>query len=187
MIRILTAALVAIAASASSEIQDDRPSESPRTHASATAAPAAGLVAENLYNGVKRPVVITVTSPRSFGIVTLALMDFDGKLLADTIDVHPGRVDLAEKLPAIWQMRRAGYLQMIDGEEPIGPALVIQPMLSRMIPVTRVERRPNGGAPYSRISGWMDENDPVAQAPPAQPPPTTAPRFRTDFARLGRR
>ena len=168
MIRIAAVIFIAMAAGAASQQQDTRrPPSTPVASASSTTP---GLNSEYLYNGVKRPAIITVNPPRSFGTVTLALMDFDGKLLAQPVEVHPGRVDLAEKLPAIWQLPRAAYLQLIDGEQPIGSALVIQPLLSRMVPVTRVDHRPNGGALYSRIVGWMDENDPAAQAPPAQPP-----------------
>src|SRR5688572_19806568 len=125
-----------------------------------------GLSAEFLYNGVNRPARITVTSPRSFGTVTLALMDPDGKSLADPIDVHPGVVDLAEKLPVIWKIRRTSYLQLIDGSTPVGSALVLQPMLSRMVPLTEIRPHPVTGNAHSRIVGWLDEN---ALPPPAMP------------------
>jgi peptidyl-prolyl cis-trans isomerase B (cyclophilin B) len=58
---------------------------------------------------------------------------------------------------------------MFDLNQPIGSALVVQPMLSRMVPVTETARRPNGST-YTRIKSWIDEN-----TPPQEPPPTTAP------------
>jgi hypothetical protein len=61
-----------------------------------------GITAEHLYNGVNRPARVTVTSPRSFGKVTLALMDFEGNALAEPVDVYPGVIDLGEQLPVIW-------------------------------------------------------------------------------------
>jgi cyclophilin family peptidyl-prolyl cis-trans isomerase len=134
--------------------------------APAPATLATGLTPEFVYNGVNRPARITVTPPRSFGTVTLALMDFDGIALADPIEVHPGVIDLAEKLPAIWDIRRTAFLQMIDGATPVGSALVLQPMLSRMVPVTEIRPHPVTGNPHSRIVRWVDEN--------ALPPPATA-------------
>lgn len=128
----------------------------------------AGLHAEHLYNGVQRPARITVTSPRSFGTVSLALMEFDGKPLAEPISVHPGIVDLDEALPQIWDLRRTAYLQLLDGERPVGSALVLQPMLSRMVPVTEVKPHPTRGTLHTSIVGWIDENDPSMQAPPQE-------------------
>ena len=140
---------------------------------------APGLTAEFLYNGVKRPAIINVASPRGFGTVTLELMDADGKPLALPAEVHPGRVDLGDTLPAIWKLRQTAYLQMMDHDEPVGAALVLQPMLARMVPQTKLDHRPTG-SPYSRIIGWVDENDPSMQEPPQSPAAaTTAPAAAT--------
>ena len=49
---------------------------------------------EYLYNGVNRPIYITITSPRTFGPMALVLMDSDGGLLADLVEVTPGDADL---------------------------------------------------------------------------------------------
>ena len=137
----------------------------PQAESSAPAV-SAGLSPEYLYNGGHRAARITVDSPKSFGTISLALMDAQGNMLADRIEVHPGVVDLDEKLPAIWNIRRTAYLQKIEGEAPIGSALVLQPMLSRMIPVTQVRPHPVSGKPHSRIIDWKDENDPIMQEPP---------------------
>ncbi|MCI0674836.1 MAG: peptidylprolyl isomerase [Phycisphaerales bacterium] len=178
---VLTAVTAAIAAAPSSP-----PPQSP------------GLWPEYLYNGINRPVIVDVVSPRSFGAVTLVLMDHAGKQLADPIEVHPGRVDLAETLPQIWDIRRAAYLQMLDLQQPVGSALVLQPMLSRLVPVTESATRTNGTT-YSRIVRWVDENQPAdppppppnsnqdgAQATSAQPPtaPATAPDRAAPVPRL---
>ena len=77
----------------------------PQAESSAPAV-SAGLSPEYLYNGVHRAARITVVSPKSFGTISLALMDAQGNMLADRIEVHPGVVDLDEKLPAIWNIRR---------------------------------------------------------------------------------
>ena len=133
------------------------------------AGPKAGITPEHLYSGVDRPTVITVVSPRSFGTVSLVLMTADGTVI-ETVEVHPGRIDLDEKLPAIWSLRKTAYLQLVDLQQPFGAALVLQPMLSRMVPQTREETHPVRGTKYSRIVGWVDEN----QLPP-EPVPTTQP------------
>ena len=134
----------------------------------------AALAAEHLYNGIHRPAIIDVVSPRSFGTVSLTLMDADGKVLAGPIEVHPGRVDLAEKLPQIWDLRRTAYLQILDLQQPVGSALVLQPMLSRLVPQTREEIHPTRGHKYSKVVDWIDENQP-APTPAASAPATTQP------------
>jgi peptidyl-prolyl cis-trans isomerase B (cyclophilin B) len=128
------------------------------------AASVPGLTAENLYNGVNRPAIIHVTSPRSFGTVSLALMSAEGQPLDAPIEVPSGKIDIGEALPKIWTIRRTAYLQMIDGQTPVGSALVLQPMLSRLIPQMREETHPTQGTKYMKIVGWIDENQPRPQA-----------------------
>jgi peptidyl-prolyl cis-trans isomerase B (cyclophilin B) len=141
---------------------------------SAARAAEPGLDCQRRYVGVNQQLLLTVTAPREFGKVTLALMHYDGTLVTDPVEVRPGRVDLSSALPAIWALEKAAYLQMLDGEEPVGHALVLQPMLSRMLPVTEQSRRPDGST-YTRIVGWRDEN-----APPPPPPPDPAPDPETE-------
>lgn len=180
----IASALAAFLWIASDAMGQQPPAESNATSsANETSTLASGLIAEHLYNGVNRPCIITVTSPRTFGTVTLALMDQFGVPLAPKIQVHPGRVDLSAALPegVIWQLDRAAYLQLLDGDQPVGSALVLQPLLSRMVPKTAAARRPNG-ATYTLIIDWIDENQPPPPAPP--PPAATAPAVPppvTDF------
>ncbi len=65
---------------------------------------------EFLYNGVDRPIYITITPPRIFGPMALALMDHEGGLLADLVEVKPGDTDLAELFPEIWDIRETSYV-----------------------------------------------------------------------------
>lgn len=138
-------ALSAWAASAQDEPQQARPATPP------------GIVAESLYWGVNRPLMVRVTAARTVGVTRLALMTASGELIAEPVQVRPGRMDLAETFPMIWSIRDAAYVQMLDHNEPAGSALVLQPMLSRMVPMTEPDVRPSG-ATYSRIVGWRDEN-----------------------------
>lgn len=154
----------------------------PREDAAAAPKPPPGLSVDHLFNGVNRPVMIDVVSPRSFGTVTLQLMDFDGQPIGPPIQTYPGRVDLAEKMPGIWNLRRTAYLQLIDISQPVGSALVLQPMLSRMVPKTEIRTHPVTGNPSTRIVGWIDENDPSMLTPappkPAAPPAAQQPTTR---------
>jgi peptidyl-prolyl cis-trans isomerase B (cyclophilin B) len=145
--------------------------------------PAPGMTPERGYCGLRRPAIINVVSSRGFGTVTLQLMNFNGQPLADAVEVHPGRVDLNQSLPAIWNLRKTAYLQMLDLGEPVGNAIVLQPMLSRLVPVTEVRVHPTTGQPHSKIVRWVDENDPSMLAPampasaakPAAPTTPTTP------------
>jgi peptidyl-prolyl cis-trans isomerase B (cyclophilin B) len=63
-------------------------------------------------------------------------------------------------------------------DEPVGAALVIQPMLSRMVPVTRVAPHPTRGHPHTRIDGWEVESEGPPAAAPSTGEPAAAPRKR---------
>ena len=121
-----------------------------------------GLTAEWLYNGVRRPVMIRIAAPPAWAElapVTLVLMDADGRVLAEPTQARPGRCDLADLMPEIWRLRRAAYLQMVVDDQPVGSALVVQPMLSRMVPVTEQAISPSGAA-YTHITSWHEERHP---------------------------
>jgi len=127
-------------------------------------APDPVLTAAHLYNGVGRPMTIHVAPPESLGPYRLLLLDAKGEALAGPLTVRPGRLDLGELMPAVWELRFAAYLQLFDREEPVGSALVLRPMISRLVPQTEQADRPDG-SPYTRIVGWRDE------ALPPSPPP----------------
>lgn len=112
---------------------------------------------EYLYNGVDRPIYITITPPRTFGPMALALMDSDGGLLAELVEVAPGDADLVELFPDIWDIRETSYVQLLKRDEPVGSALVLQPMLSRLVPITIQEPHPTYGGTHTKIVGWRDE------------------------------
>ena len=122
-----------------------------------------GLDSEWLYNPVHQPVMIEVAPPPSSEPLQLVLMDAEGNLHVDPFTAEPGTLDLADAVPEIWRLRRAAYLQMFLGSKPVGPSLVIQPLLSRLVPVTENAVNPNG-IEYTRIVEWRDETKPT---PPA--------------------
>ncbi len=136
------------------------------------------LRAERLYNARNRRVMMSLEAPRAAQI-SLALIDADGALVAQPVSIRPGRIDLAEQFPALWEIRRTSYLQLLIDTEPVGSALVLQPMLSRMVPVTKQGAVRPGGSITTRIEGWYDELHP----PP--PPPELSPSANADDATDG--
>jgi cyclophilin family peptidyl-prolyl cis-trans isomerase len=118
----------------------------------------AALAPVRLYNGVGRSIEIRLAPPPSIEPVTLVLMDAGGGLLAEPVDL-PARehvVDLAPLMPELERLRRAAYLQLMVDDRPLDSALVLQPMLSRMVPVAEDAVSPSG-IRYTRIVDWRDE------------------------------
>lgn len=134
----------------------------------AAAAQESPLSPERLYNGVGRPLMVTVEVPPGTD-ASLAFLDASGELLAPPRTVTRGRVDLRRVLPAVEEIRRVCYVQCLAAGQPTGSALVIQPMLSRLEPRTETAQRPDG-TPYTRITGWGPEppGTPQEEAPPPQ-------------------
>ena len=114
------------------------------------------VVAERLYNGVDRALIVTIAPLRSFAAMELVLLDDKGEAVAGPVAARPGRFDLAELMPEIWGIRRTCYVQLLARGEAVGAALALQPMLSRLVPETEQAQR-SDGTPYTRIVGWRDE------------------------------
>ena len=125
------------------------------------------LQAEQLYNAANRPVMVTLESSQ-VERMSLALIDADAMQIGEPVTVRPGRIDLAEQFPALWESHCTSYLQLLIDDEPVGSALVLQPMLSRMVPITTQGPVRPGGSITTRIDGWYDELHPP---PPELPPP----------------
>src|SRR4051812_45153087 len=87
---------------------------------------APGLSPDHLYNGVNRPVMLTVTAPPGQTDLTLIVLNASGQPELNAIQVRAGRIDLAEMFPdgGIWKLERAGWLQLLGSDGPIGSALV---------------------------------------------------------------
>ena len=132
----------------------------------------APLQVDRLYHGGGSSLSVTV-GPVDVEQVELALLAADGSLLGPVVAVTPGRVDVSTLLPEVHGLRRACYLQCIAGGEPVGSALVIQPLLSRVAPRTEQARRPDGTS-YTRIVGWGPPPDEDDAEPVEQPAPVSA-------------
>jgi len=87
----------------------------------------------------------------------IALMRHDGSLLSDSIDAHLGQFDAIELMPAIRSLDEPAYLQFLaeDGQ-PIGSAIVIEPALSRRVPIAE-KRHDDERGDWTHVIGWQDE------------------------------
>lgn len=119
------------------------------------------LQAEQLYIGVNRPLMIRLGDHQTIGEFSLVLLDAEHHVVSGPVTVRPGRSDLSELMPEIWQLREAVYVQLLEYDRPSGSALVLQPMLTRMVPVTQQATRPGSSATYKKIVGWRSEMEPA--------------------------
>lgn len=91
----------------------------------------AQLTPERLYYGVDRRVPVRVEAPADFvGELTVRLLDIaTGEVLGESAAAL-GRADLAGLLPDLWSVRASRYVQLYADESPLGPPLVVQPLLT---------------------------------------------------------
>jgi len=130
-----------------------------------------------LFNGCGQPIVVEAVgvAPESAEL-SLVLLGAHGEEIAPPRAMKTPRVDLTEFMPEVSALRRTAYLQLRSGEQAIGSALVLQPMLSRQIPQTEEALAPSGMT-YTKITGWYDELHPPRRpelAPGSTPPEATA-------------
>jgi cyclophilin family peptidyl-prolyl cis-trans isomerase len=125
-------------------------------------APAPELLPLHLYHPVGQPVPVMV-DPGAAAQAELVLMDEAGLVLCVPRAVRAGVHDLAAIMPAVMEVarerQRACYLQLVVDEEPVGPALVVEPLLTRLVPLTEVAPHPTRGHLHTRITGWAVEDD----------------------------
>lgn len=97
------------------------------------AAAHAQLTPDRLYYGINRPVPMTVKQPEGLqGDLKIELLSAPDSEVVESVPVAPGPIDLAEKLPLIWTTNnpRLLYAQLSVGDKRVGPAVVLQPMIS---------------------------------------------------------
>jgi peptidyl-prolyl cis-trans isomerase B (cyclophilin B) len=87
----------------------------------------------------------------------LVLMNHEGDVLSGPHQVEQGKVvDLLVLMPVIRSLDEAAYVQLMHGEQPINCPWVIEPALSRRIPIVQEVESPERGA-WTKIVGWQDE------------------------------
>ncbi|GIK19111.1 MAG: hypothetical protein AMXMBFR77_15460 [Phycisphaerales bacterium] len=106
----------------------------------------AQLLPERVYYGHGRTIPMQVVVPGALaGEVTIELLAPNTAERVDSAPAAEGAVDLAGLFPSIWTTDRPRllYAQLRVGEEPIGSAVVLQPMLA----VPYAERTDQTGRP----------------------------------------
>lgn len=116
------------------------------------------LTVEKLYHGADQAIMVHVASDDA-GLRQLALMDANGRLYGTPVNVRPGRRDLVELFEPLRDGRETMYVQLISDGEPVGAALVIQPLLTPLRPRTEPHVESSTGEITTRIAAW-DEPDP---------------------------
>ncbi|GDY05536.1 hypothetical protein LBMAG51_03230 [Phycisphaerae bacterium] len=125
---------------------------------------AASMRPARLYCPPHGPLEVNIRRGSTGESLTLMLIDRNGEVLGMAKDVQ-GRVNLLEVISGIDSLERAAWLQLVQGDQPLGPPIVIQPI--REPPPVRTTRatRPNSTATFTKIIGWgdrpLDADDPT--------------------------
>lgn len=94
----------------------------------------AQVTPDRLYYGINRDMPMTVKIPDAKkGDAAIQLLEPGTAKVLATAPVAAGAVNLATLFPAIWTEKspKLAYAQLVVGTEPVGPAVVLQPMTSQ--------------------------------------------------------
>ncbi|MFI4872138.1 MAG: peptidylprolyl isomerase [Phycisphaerales bacterium JB061] len=93
------------------------------------------ITPDRTYYGIERAFPVHVTNPDgNEEALSVKLLDASNAVLETVESVEPGQVDLAVLFPSLWETKGSRgvlYAQLYTGEEPVGPAVVLQPMISQ--------------------------------------------------------
>jgi len=124
----------------------------------------AQLAPDRLYNGINREIPINVTVPAGKeGEAVIELLRPVSAEKVATASVLPGKVNLATLFPNLWNTKTPSllYAQLSVGGEKIGPALVLQPMVSpkhaSIQPGSREPRFSSTGETYTGLRIYVDK------------------------------
>lgn len=134
------------------------------TSALSLAPAVAQLAPDRLYYGINReiPVEVAVPSGKEGEAVIELLRPVSAEKVA-TASVLPGKVNLATLFPNLWNTKTPSllYAQLSVGGEKIGPALVLQPMVSpkyaSLQPGSREPKFSSSGETYSGLRIYIDK------------------------------
>lgn len=99
------------------------------------ALPSAGqLLPQRVYYGIDRPALVTAERPANAeGEMTVRVLAAGTGAEIERAACTEGTVDLAELFGSFWEptsAEKVRYAQLFVGDAPVGPALVLQPMLT---------------------------------------------------------
>ena len=93
----------------------------------------AQLTPDRTYYGVARAIPMTIAVPDGVeGDLSVALLYLESAEVMTQADVLEGSVDLAGLFPVLWKLQTPTvlYAQLVAGETKVGPAVVLQPMIT---------------------------------------------------------
>jgi peptidyl-prolyl cis-trans isomerase B (cyclophilin B) len=108
------------------------------------------------YNGLKNGIIVEVELGNN-EVGKVALFDYENNPLSSPAIIMSGTHNLVSRIPEIKQLTKAAWIQISVQNEPVGEPLVVQPMLSREVPIVKEELRPDGETTYTKIVGWQNE------------------------------
>lgn len=138
----------------------------------ACAGVSAQLVPDRTYYGIGRPVPMTVRVPpdmKDAGELTVQLLRPVSAEVSAKAAVSAGPIDLTGLFPFLWDIKvpRKGrdvlYAQLVVGEQKIGPAVVLQPLVDPDYCVyvdaqtSQPQYRPTRGV-YSGLRAYVDQD-----------------------------
>ncbi len=100
------------------------------------------------------PLAVDVVSP---GSVELLLLDESGAVLSRVGAGAAGRIDIAQLMTPVRELKSSAYLQAVVDGQPTGAALVVQPLRGRPTVRTTMSLRPDSTTKYTRVIGWGSE------------------------------
>ncbi len=118
------------------------------------------------YFGLNQGIIVNVALPEGHDTGELLLLDHACNQIGNEAVVTNGTHDVTRRIQEIANVDEAVWLQLsVDGES-VGSPLVISPMLSRDVPVTKEEPTGDGQTTYTKIIGWENEaNDDSTESP----------------------
>lgn len=126
----------------------------------------AQVTPERLYYGIDRPIPVTIDVPGGVeGDAEVRLLEPNSARVAARAAVSEGRADLAALFPQLWAAGAGAspslrYAQLFVGDEPVGPALVLQPMVSPQVAQSTgqgISWQAMGNT-YSGIRAYVDQH-----------------------------
>lgn len=93
----------------------------------------AQLAPDRVYFGLEQGLTVSVERPEGVeGALRVDLFEGPGSPATDSMPVVEGRINLSSLFPLIWDREspRLLYAQLFAGDSPVGPPLVLDPMLT---------------------------------------------------------
>jgi peptidyl-prolyl cis-trans isomerase B (cyclophilin B) len=115
---------------------------------------------------VGRPFLVKVIRPKAArGRLTIAMLAAVSASPLDRAKVEPGNADLVKLFPGLWvqKLPQVVYAQLFAGGKPVGPALVLQPMLNPALAKPSADGKtidfvPDSDHAYTGIRAWVDQD-----------------------------